>query len=144
MRLATVIAIVLVSACSKHPNCNKDDIKLAMACAVQVTPELVDVVNRMTVYCVEDTTRMCLRDVDSCTLGVGSALAPGRMASHNRVPVGNSIAHEQAHWKQMIAEDYSYTCPVHEEECGWDPYLVEKVLDCIDSKKTSETDHTGE
>ena len=147
---AYLIGIVVIASVScdvrdgRRLGCDARAVRTALDCAQAVTPSIAEVADRMTVYCVDDTTRMCLRDVDACTVGVGSVLVPGRMVSHNRVPVENSIAHEQAHWKQMLSESYSSSCPVHSDECGWEPLLVEDVLDCIDLNKVNANSHTGE
>jgi len=74
----------------------------------------------MQVFCLADTTRMCLRDVDACTVGVGMQ---ARMAVRLDVPPRAAIAHEAMHWYLWDVDP----CRSHSPTCGWDPEMVEAL-----------------
>lgn len=114
-----------LSSCSPHPGCDVDDVSEALARVVTVQPDLIDVVDRMQVFCVDDTATLsrCIRDVDACTRWIGSPTTQGRTYAHHRVPVGNAIAHEAEHWRQMADGD----CLSHGAECGFDYDRVEAM-----------------
>ena len=122
-----VVALLLLCGCDKHPECNNAEVEKALNCAVLVDPELADIADRMQVFCSDSTADTCLYEEDACTIAIGSEVYPGRTAVNNRVPVGNAIAHEAMHWKQMKMGN----CTRHVAQCGWDKLYVEKVLSCI-------------
>jgi hypothetical protein len=107
-------------ACDPHPGCDAVQISADLARVADRLPAVADIAGRMSVYCLEDTSSMCLRDVDACTIGVG---LQARMAVRLDVPVGNAVAHEAVHWHLWDVDP----CASHSPSCGWDPDLVEAL-----------------
>lgn len=125
--LMLIFTMLMLASCDRHPGCRAGEVNRAFACVKKVLPDTTEVVNRMDVFCVSNTRPSCVRDVDACTIGVGSGLVHGRMVSHVRVPVGNAIAHEAEHWQQVV----DHTCLEHTEDCGWDDHVPEAIQRCI-------------
>jgi len=120
-----IILCLAAAGCTPHPGCDVDEVEASFARILAVHPQLDAVVSRMEVRCVDDTDRSgrCRRDVDACTVRIGSALSPGRTYVHDRAPLGNALAHEAEHWAQIDRG----TCTEHHKKCGWDPYRVEAM-----------------
>ena len=123
--ISYVVTVLVLLGCAPHPGCDVDEVEASFARILAVHPQLDAVVSRMEVRCVVDTDRngRCRRDVDACTLGIGSALAPGRTWVHHRVPLGAALGHEAEHWAQLDRGD----CTDHSQACGWDAYRVEEM-----------------
>lgn len=123
--ISYVVTVLVSLGCAPHPGCDFDEVEASFARIVAVHPQLDAVVSRMEVRCVDDTDRggRCRRDVDACTIGVGSWQVRGRTFVHHRVPLGNALAHEAEHWAQIHRDD----CVTHGVECGWDAHRVERM-----------------
>ena len=115
-----VVLACLLASCDPHPGCDADQISADLARVADRLPAVADIAGRMSVFCTEDTSSMCLRDVDACTIGVG---LQARMAVRLDVPAGNAIAHEAVHWYLWDVDP----CASHSPSCGWDPDLVESL-----------------
>ncbi len=115
-----LIALVALSACDPHPGCDVAEVEAALARVSERLPEVADIAGRMEVFCLANTSSMCTRDVDACTVGVGMQ---ARMAVRTDVPVGNAIAHEAWHWYLWDVDP----CRSHSPTCGWDALAVEAL-----------------
>jgi len=123
--ISYAVTVLVSLGCARHLGCDVDEVEASFARVLAVHPQLDAVVSRMEVRCVDDTDRSgrCRRDVDACTVRIGSALSPGRTWVHTRVPLGDAIAHEAEHWAQLDRGD----CTDHIKACGWDAQRVEEM-----------------
>lgn len=123
IKILASLLFVLAISCERHPGCNQQEVEESFDSVNEAIPSLYEVTARMRAFCQEDLAGMCYTNEDACTIGIGSALAEGRMGINDRVPTRNAIAHEALHWRQMM----NHQCMEHSEECDWDPYLVEEI-----------------
>lgn len=110
-----LVLTVLAGCGGAHPGCPDGEAEAALQAIAEARPEVADIADRMQVFCVDDTTGGCLRDVDGCTVGIGSTLAPGRMVARHGVPLDALVRHEAEHWYLWPTG----ACPSHDKSCGW-------------------------
>jgi len=115
-----IFALVGLLACDPHPGCDVEAVGDALSRVSERLPAVADIAGRMSVFCMENTSSMCLRDVDACTIGVG---LQARMAVRKNIPVTAAVAHEAVHWYLWSVDP----CASHDVACGWNPDLVEAL-----------------
>ena len=116
-------------------NCPESQNKPSERAALIVSqewPHIVDSVNTMNIVCKERDQMQF--DVDAYTVRlVAFGSSPrGLMVVDNKIPVGNAICHEAAHWSLMVeGED---PCSSHSTDCGWDQLVVDRLTNVIQAE----------
>lgn len=120
--------LLLLSGCSWGPavfDCDEEMAKVGMAEAIHRWPDVEPVVQRLDVFCVSrfdiQSIAYCgrsgARDIDACTMKIGSSLGRARIYVADDVPVDAAVVHEMQHahlWGEPDA------CASHSPACGWE------------------------
>lgn len=123
------VVIVALSGCGyglQAHDCNPDADLDATATYVANQYDIKDVVERMDLRCYDDVSGYlkCRRDVDACTIELGSYLDRGLSYAGTWVMPSNVVCHEAQHWA-LWGEDNA--CASHSPTCGW---VESRVSDC--------------
>ena len=126
MKPLTILLLLLASCTMRTNDCDVSDadVEETRATVVEAFPDVVDVFDRMDVYCVDDTDtfQACGRagysETEACTAWLGSGSYRGRTFIDAGENFEASIAHEAQHWHLMLVNNDD-GCPTHEAACGW-------------------------
>ncbi len=131
-RIVSALSLILLTACNpglQLIDCTKgvEDVEEVLARGAAVDPVVEEISRRLDLICVSHeeiaTEKYCWRDVDGCTVQLGTP--PGEWNPKWRaiVPVANDrstarvTAHEIQHWIQW--NEPTRGCPGHTDDC-WD------------------------
>ena len=124
MRLIPIL--LLAASCSTQTyDCGDVDVEATRVLIVDAYPDVVDIYDRMDIYCREDTDtfqtcgRAGYEHTEACTAwpGIGGPYRGRMYLDLGDEGFSDLVMHEAQHWHLQEASDDD--CPTHTAACGW-------------------------
>ena len=123
MRLIPIL--LLATSCSTQTyDCGDVDVEATRVLIVDAYPDVVDIYDRMDIYCREDTdtVQTCglagYKHTEGCTMWLGGGPYRGKMFHDIDEDFSTSVLEKAQHWHLMRVNGDN-GCPTHEAACGW-------------------------
>lgn len=121
-----ILPLLLLTSCTTRTfDCGVVDVEETRALIVDEHPDVVDIYDRMDIYCREDTDtystcgRAGYTHTEACTAwpGIGGPYRGKMFLDLGDESFGDLVMHEVQHWHLQKATGDD--CPTHEAVCGW-------------------------